>query len=77
MDELKEQLNTLRNLCDISLIVLASGEIRLIPTILEVFYMEATELLEQYCKQPEIVEGNGSTSPDSVTVGSDCITWKT
>ena len=27
-------------------------------------------------KQPEIVEGNGSTSPDSVTVGSDCMTWK-
>ena len=75
MDELKEQLNTLRNLCDISLIVLASREIRLIPTILEVFYMEATKVLEQYCKQPEIQ--NGSTSPDSVTVGSDCMTWKT
>ena len=74
MDELKEQLNTLRNLCDISLIVLASGEIRLIPTILEVFYMEATKVLEQHCKQPEIQ--NGSTSPNSVTVGSDCMTWK-
>ena len=77
MDELKEQLNTLRNLCDISLIVLASREIRLIPTILEVFYMEATKVIEEHCKQPEIVEGNGSTSPDSVTVGSDCMTWKT
>ena len=74
MDELKEQLNTLRNLCDISLIVLASGEIRLIPTILEVFYMEATKVIEEHCKQPEIQ--NGSTSPDSVTVGSDCMTWK-
>ena len=31
---------------------------------------------EKGCKQPEIVEGNGSTSPDSVTVGSDCMTWK-
>ena len=77
MDELKEQLNTLRNLCDIARIVQASGEIKLMPTILEILYMEATELLEQYCTQPEIVEGNGSTSPDSVTVGSDCMTWKT
>ena len=30
---------------------------------------------EKGCKQPEIQ--NGSTSPDSVTVGSDCMTWKT
>ena len=31
----------------------------------------------EYCTQPVIVEGNGSTSPDSVTVGSDSMTWKT
>ena len=35
-----------------------------------------TRVVEQGCKQPEIVEGNGSTSPDSVTVGSDCMSWK-
>jgi len=33
------------------------------------------KILEEHCKQPEIQ--NGSTSPDSVTVGSDCMTWKT
>jgi len=34
-----------------------------------------TRVVEQGCKQPEIQ--NGSISPDSVTVGSDCMTWKT
>ena len=49
--------------------------------IKEIKVLDVTSIVKQDCKitrvveQPEIVEGNGSTSPDSVTVGSDCRTW--
>ena len=49
---LKEQLKTIRNLCEISLIV--ADRPLLLPSILEVIYMEAENMVISQCAVDEV-----------------------
>ena len=46
---LREYLRTTRNLCDVALIVLEQGKDELLPTVLELLYQEAQNILEEHC----------------------------
>lgn len=53
MEQLTEQIKTRRNLCDIALLVIEKGQLNqrvvLLPTILEVLYLEVADALEAHC----------------------------
>lgn len=49
MEQVKEQLKTIRNLCDISLLVAESGKVVLLPTILELLHLETVKVVEEHC----------------------------
>ena len=53
MNELVEQLKTIRNLCDISLLVVESGKVLLLPTILELLHIETAKVVEEHCTVDE------------------------
>ena len=46
---LPDQLKTMRNLCDISLILIEREKQELLPTVLELLYQEAQAILDSYC----------------------------
>ena len=48
MEDIGEQLKTLHNLSEISLILFNLSRTELLPTVLEIIYLEAQELME-YC----------------------------
>ena len=48
MENIGEQLKTLRNLSEISLILYNLSKTELLPTILEVIYLQLQEMME-YC----------------------------
>ena len=50
---LREYLKTTRNLCDVSLIVLEQGRDELMPTVLELLYVETQRLIDDYCVKEE------------------------
>ena len=50
---LKEELQTIRNLCDISELVRVNGRFELLPTLLEVILIEAQELVDEFCVERE------------------------
>jgi len=49
MEELKDQINIIRNLCDICLLLIANGKVTLYPTVLEFIYLKSQDLLDAYC----------------------------
>lgn len=49
MEQAKEQIKTLRNLCDIALLVVESGKVLLLPTILELLHIETARVVEEHC----------------------------
>jgi len=49
MDELKERMKTLKNLCDVSIALIEVGKVKLLPTILELIYLEAQQITEEHC----------------------------
>ena len=49
MEELREQLGTIKNLCDIALLVVESGKVLLLPTILELLHIETARVVEEHC----------------------------
>ncbi len=48
---LKEQLRTIRNLCEISLLI--TDEEHLLPSILELLYLETQNMVTSQCVLPE------------------------
>lgn len=53
---LVEELKTVRNLCDISLLLIRGGREELLPTILELLYQEVQQIVDEHC-----VEGKNAT----------------
>jgi len=50
MDEwLPEQLKTARNLCDIALLLISTGNTDLLPTVLELLSKEAQDIVDEVC----------------------------
>lgn len=49
IDYLPEQLKTVKNLCDISLLLLEQGEAGLLPTVLELLYQEVQQMVDEFC----------------------------
>ena len=49
MDWLPEQLKTSRNLCDIALLLIRTGNKDLLPTILELLYEQVQQILDERC----------------------------
>lgn len=49
MEELKEQLKTVKNLCDIGVVLIEQHKGPLLPTILELIYLEAQQITEEHC----------------------------
>lgn len=53
MNELLEQLKTIRNLCDIAILLEEKGELNqravLMPTILELLHIETAKAVEEHC----------------------------
>lgn len=50
MDEwLPEQLKTVRNLCDISLVLIEKERLDLLPTVLEFAYQEMQQIVDENC----------------------------
>ena len=51
--ELTEQLKTIRNLCDIAILLEEKGELNqravLMPTLLELLHIETARAVEEYC----------------------------
>ena len=48
-DYLIEQVKTIRNLCDIAILLREGERNDLLPTILELILMESQQLVENYC----------------------------
>lgn len=46
---LEEELKTVRNLCDVSLILISQMQVGLLPTILELLYKETQDIIDEYC----------------------------
>ena len=53
MEDLKEQLKTTSNLCDIAVVLIEVGKIKLLPTILELIHLESQQIIEEYCVKSE------------------------
>jgi len=53
MEELREQLLVMRNLCDVSIVLIEAGKEKLLPTILELIYLEAQQITEEHCIKDE------------------------
>ena len=49
MEELVEQIKTMRNLCDVSLVLIEARKEKLLPTILEIIHLETQQITEEYC----------------------------
>jgi len=49
MEELVEQLKTIKNLADISVLLIEEGKMDLLPTALELIYMESQQILDEHC----------------------------
>ncbi len=49
MDWLPEQLKTIRNLCDIALLLRDVGKDELLPTVLELLYEQAQQVVDEQC----------------------------
>ena len=49
MEDIGEQLKTLRNLTEIALILYNLGKSELLPTVLELLAIELQTVLEEYC----------------------------
>ena len=48
-DYLHESIKTIRNLCDIAVILMNVSHRELLPTILELLYQEAQSLVDEHC----------------------------
>lgn len=48
-NDLGEQLKTLHNLTEISLILYNLGKTELLPTILEIIFLEIQQLIDDFC----------------------------
>ena len=46
---LEEQLKTTRNLCDVALLLIHTGNTKLLPTILELLYQETQQIVDENC----------------------------
>jgi len=61
-DWLEEQLKTILNLCDIALLINKLGERRLLPTLVELIYLEAQGALDDHC-----IENVSTPEPENTT----------
>ena len=52
-DWLVEHLKTIKNLCQIALLLRGRGRNELLPTILEFLYQEAQEIIDENCIEDE------------------------
>ena len=59
-DWLEEQLKTILNLCDIALLINTLGERRLLPTLVELIYLEAHCIENVSTPEPENTTGNNT-----------------
>ena len=48
-DWLDEQIKTIRNLCDIAMLVKVAGKTELLPTVLELMYLQCQRLIDENC----------------------------
>jgi hypothetical protein len=46
---LTEQIKTVRNLCDIAMLLVIAGKNELLPTILELLYEQAQSIIDDHC----------------------------
>lgn len=46
---LHEQLKTIKNLCDVAALVIASNCKHLLPTVLELMLVEVQEVVDEHC----------------------------
>ena len=49
MNELLEQLKTIRNLVEVAIIIANLGKEELLPTILELTCLEFQDIIDEYC----------------------------
>jgi hypothetical protein len=49
MDYLAEQVRTIKNLCEVALILRELNRNELLPTILETIMLEAEDMVDEYC----------------------------
>lgn len=49
MNELKEQLKTIRNFTDIALLLISGDKASLLPTVLEALFEQAQAILDEHC----------------------------
>ena len=48
-EPLLEQLKTIGNLVEVSIIIIDFGREELLPTILELLYLESQDIINEYC----------------------------
>jgi len=56
-----EQIKTIRNLCDISLLLVEQNKGELLPTVLELILVESQQVVDETC----IVRHDGNSESDS------------
>jgi len=54
IDWLPDQLKTMRNLCDISLILIEREREELLPTVLELLYQEVQQIVDEFCVEKKL-----------------------
>ena len=49
LEELTELIKSIKNRCDIYLLICHSGAEHLLPTLLEDLYVDAQQIIDEYC----------------------------
>jgi len=49
MENLKEELKTISNLCEIAQMLITNGKLYLLPTVLETIYIESQQIIDEQC----------------------------
>ena len=48
-EQLLEQLKTIKNLVEVAVILVNLGREELLPTVLELLYLESQDIVDEYC----------------------------
>lgn len=51
--QLKERIKTIRNLCETVLVLIEAKRPELLPTVLEIIFIEAQEMTDEHCVERE------------------------
>ena len=49
MEKLQEELKTIKNLCEIAQMLITNKKVEILPTVLEVIYIEAQQIVDEQC----------------------------